>query len=125
MKKYDELPQSDICPQSLALILGDGVGITIPIPHTRRGKNGVYEIRNKVTGEFYIGQSRDLCVRRNQHMRKLCGGNHENFLLQNSVFKYGINSLEFRVILYCKPSELTFYESLLIKVFNPTLNRKV
>jgi predicted GIY-YIG superfamily endonuclease len=45
-------------------------------------KTGVYQIKSKVTGEFYIGSSRNVSSRWKTHLRELRRRNHFNHRLQ-------------------------------------------
>lgn len=98
----------------------------------RNGKSGIYEIRNLMTGQFYIGQSRDLEKRRWRHFNDLRTEKHFGEM-QNDWAEYRDTCpilhepkpedlFEFRVIVFCRPSELTFYENILIKYLNPYYN---
>jgi group I intron endonuclease len=55
----------------------------------REKKCGVYAIRNRVTGAFYIGSSVDLVNRLGRHRRELRKGTHSNPRLQAAWNKYG------------------------------------
>lgn len=104
------------------------------------GKSGVYEIRNKDNGRIYIGQSRNIVSRIDRHKRDLIQGNHKSKLLQsdfNTIHNKRVLDLictssletimdvfEFSVIHYCPPSQLTFWENLLIKAIKPEYNTK-
>lgn len=49
---------------------------------------GVYKIVNIVTGQYYIGYSKDIKTRLNQHFRDLGKNEHCNKKLQNAYNKY-------------------------------------
>lgn len=95
-------------------------------------KSGVYCLRNKLNGRLYIGQARNLENRYNRHMRDLRTGEHCNNIIYQDYISYcgeGINDypnpqdiFEFEVIIYCRPSELCFYEHLLISNLQPYYN---
>lgn len=102
------------------------------------GKTGVYELRNLQTGEFYIGMSHDLYRRYDRHFRELKAGKHPNHLLQNDYNNFVLDIVndgfrnpddiyprelfDFRIIQFCRESELTLFEHLLIKYLNPWYN---
>lgn len=52
-------------------------------------------IQNVVTNDKYVGSSRDVRHRRNQHFSELRNGEHENKRLQKAFDKYGDNSFVF------------------------------
>tara|TARA_Y100000310_G_C20694429_1_gene824477 strand:- start:4266 stop:4694 length:429 start_codon:yes stop_codon:yes gene_type:complete len=53
---------------------------------------GIYQIKNIVTGESYIGESDSIISRLKDHMTHLARGHHINKLLQRSWDKYGANN---------------------------------
>jgi group I intron endonuclease len=59
---------------------------------------GIYGIRNKTNGKWYIGQSIHLRGRINCHFAYLRSGKHRNEHLQQSFIKYGRESFEFYVL---------------------------
>ena len=44
--------------------------------------SGIYKITNLTNGRVYIGQSKNVYLRRKQHFVALRNGNHENKLMQ-------------------------------------------
>jgi predicted GIY-YIG superfamily endonuclease len=54
---------------------------------------GIYQIRNKINGKIYIGQSIDIERRWNQH--KYGKG---SIILRNAIKKYGINNFKFEIL---------------------------
>lgn len=112
--------------------------IEIKLDGLKQSKSGVYEIVHKLTGKRYIGMTRDLERRKWRHCNDLILGNHSSRELQiafniahmNALMEFKVRpsketfeaDFEFNVIIYCRPSELTFYEHLLIKYLNPEFN---
>jgi len=75
---------------------------------------GIYKIKNKVNGKFYIGQTGDSFQSR---WDKLKNNNHHNKHLQAAYNKYGEDNFEFEVIITC-PAEtktLDFWEELFLR----------
>ena len=68
---------------------------------------GVYMIKNKVNGKFYIGSSVDIAYRWARHKRQLRNGNHHSIHLQRAWDKYGEENFEFTVIEECS-EDITF-----------------
>jgi group I intron endonuclease len=60
-------------------------------------KPGVYVIRNKTNGHFYIGSTTNLRQRKDQHLWGLRANRHHNPHLQNAWNKYGEENFEFLV----------------------------
>ena len=108
----------------------------IPVSGLNQSKSGIYCLRNKLNGRLYIGMARNLETRMNRHFRDLNTGNHSNDILQKDFdiksIDEGMNNrvfdatkiFEFEVIIYCYPSELTFWEKILIDNLHPYYNVK-
>lgn len=60
--------------------------------------SGIYMIKNKINGKFYIGSSTNLHNRKNQHWARVRNGSHENKTLLRSFNKHGEDSFEFIII---------------------------
>jgi excinuclease UvrABC nuclease subunit len=88
------------------------------LPHNQ----GVYQLRNTVTGDFYIGQSTNLIHRKNSHLWCLRSKHHSNKKLQRAYNRYGRKAFIFEVLVYCEPFELIRYEKGLIERLNPAYN---
>lgn len=87
----------------------------------------VYALFNKQNGNFYIGQTRNIFRRLPRHWRDLAKGIHKSDLMLRDLKKSRLKPeelFECEIILYCRPTELSFYENLLIRVLNPPYNTK-
>lgn len=84
--------------------------------------SGIYEIRNVVTGDFYIGSSRQCGKRFSTHYRELKLGIHDNPKLQNSWNKYGETNFYFSTLFECDIDSLFDVEQKYIDILNPTFN---
>ena len=86
-------------------------------------KSGIYGVKNKINGKWYIGQSNDI-QRRNaeekNHMKK--GYFHSekecNSIIVSSIKKYGYEAFEFYVIEYCPNDKLDEREMFYIQQYN-------
>lgn len=75
-----------------------------------------------MNGDFYVGQSIRLSDRKNVHFSHLRLNQHKNCHLQNAFNLYGEENFIFKIILYCEPEELTYYEQKLVDLWNPKYN---
>jgi group I intron endonuclease len=83
---------------------------------------GIYQIRNLITNDLYIGQSNHLHVRETSHFWELKRGTHHSIHLQNAFNKYGKENFVFEILLICESFELTYYEQKLVNTLNPSYN---
>lgn len=60
--------------------------------------SGIYGIQNKITFQWYIGQSRRISSRFRCHKRKLISSTHHNSHLQSAFSKYGGDAFLFIVL---------------------------
>lgn len=63
--------------------------------------SGVYQILNTVNGKCYVGSSKNIAVRWEQHRAMLSKGTHHNQKLRNSVGKHGLAVFVFSVLEEC------------------------
>ena len=83
---------------------------------------GVYQITNKITGDFYIGSSSNIQARRRKHRWELRNGVHGNEHLQRAWNKYGEDAFVFETILLCDPENKLYYEQVLLDGMKPIYN---
>jgi len=67
---------------------------------------GIYEIKNKVTGKCYVGSSKQIEKRWQQHLLALRKGTHHSILLQRAWNKYGEECFAFEVREECQEGDL-------------------
>jgi group I intron endonuclease len=67
---------------------------------------GIYEIKNKLTGKSYIGSSKQIQKRWEQHLLALRKGIHHSVLLQRAWNKYGEDYFEFLIKEECGEGQL-------------------
>jgi len=82
-------------------------------------KLGVYKITNVKNGKFYIGSSKDIEFRWNEHKKHLNGGYHINNKLQNAWNFYGKESFEFSIIEITNEIDLLVREQFYLDMFKP------
>ena len=72
---------------------------------------GIYRIVNLISGDFYIGSSKDIERRWSEHKRKLNIKKHQNVILQRAWDKYGENNFSFEVVDSCSLEDLLVLEN--------------
>ena len=72
---------------------------------------GIYRIVNLISGDFYIGSSKDIERRWSEHKRKLNIKKHQNVILQRAWDKYGENNFSFEVVESCSLEDLLVLEN--------------
>lgn len=84
---------------------------------------GIYKITNTATGEFYIGKSKNIERRWEDHKRRWRNGSERycQKLTRNAI-QYGIEMFVFEVVEECEERDLTDKELLHINRLNPHLN---
>lgn len=85
-------------------------------------RSGIYEIRNKVNNNIYIGSAVSLFDRKNLHFSQLKRGIHHSIILQRAYNKYGKNNLVFKIIEECDITILIEREQYYIDTLNPLYN---
>ena len=84
---------------------------------------GVYKITNTVTGDFYIGSSKDVKRRWRDHKCHSVWKNYPNKQLYQDMQKYGIDKFDFQVIEEVESEYLKETEQKFIETLKPTYNR--
>lgn len=84
--------------------------------------SGIYQIKNIITDDIYIGSSKDCGKRFGTHYRLLKLGIHTNLKLQNSWNKYGSKNFYFSTLELCDENILIEKEQEYIDKLNPELN---
>ena len=85
-------------------------------------KAGIYLIANIVNGKVYIGRSKHLRTRKNEHFRELRNGKHQNPRLQNAWNKHGAPAFRYDVLEYCDIEDLVERETWWVELLD-SLNR--
>ena len=84
--------------------------------------SAVYKILNTVTGDFYIGSSRNVKRRWAQHKYPSVWKHHPNNPMYKDMQKYGVDRFMFQILVPVMPEYLTQVEQEFIEMLNPTYN---
>ena len=83
---------------------------------------GVYKITNTVTGDFYVGSSKDVKKRWTEHKCKSTWDRHPNNPMYLDMKKYGVDKFEFQILEEVEPDYLKEAEQQFIETLKPTYN---
>ena len=83
---------------------------------------GVYKITNTITGDFYIGSSKDVKQRWANHKCKSTWKNYPNNPMYLDMQKYSVDKFSFQILKEVEPEYLKETEQKFIKTLKPTCN---
>lgn len=84
--------------------------------------SGVYKITNEITGDFYIGSSKNVFSRYASHRSPSTWKNHPNSKLYKDFQKYGLDKFKFQILYLVKPEHLKQTEQEFIEMLHPAYN---
>ena len=84
--------------------------------------SGIYKITNTITGDFYIGSSKDVKHRWADHKCKSTWNRCPNNPLYKDMQNYGIDKFAFEVLEVVEPDSLKETEQQFIETLKPTYN---
>lgn len=85
---------------------------------------GVYKITNTITGDFYIGSSKDVKRRWASHKCTSTWNKCKNNPLYLDMKKYGVDKFEFEVFAEVEVDNLKEMEQQFIETLKPTYNNR-
>lgn len=85
--------------------------------------SGVYKITNKITGEFYIGSSKNIKQRWSAHKSPSTWKGHQGVLLYQAFQQYGLKNFDFEIIE--ETNKLHEREQYFIDLLKPEYNIRV
>ena len=83
---------------------------------------GIYKVTNKITGECYVGSSKNIEKRFKQHKQPCYQIRRPNSILYQAFQKYGLNNFSFEIIEECDESALYEREDYYIQNSNAKYN---
>ena len=84
--------------------------------------SGIYKITNTITGDFYIGSSKDVKRRWKDHKWPSTWNNQPNNPLYQDMQKYGLDKFEFQILEEAEIEQLKETEQKFIETLKPTYN---
>ena len=83
---------------------------------------GIYKITNTITGDFYIGSSKDVKSRWAVHKCQSTWNKHPNNPMYLDIKNYGVDKFDFQVIEEVEIDSLKETEQQFIELLKPTYN---
>lgn len=84
---------------------------------------GIYKITNTITGDFYIGSSKNVKLRLAAHKCKSTWNNYPNNPMYIDMQKYGIDKFSFEILAEVEIEQLKEKEQEFIEMMKPTYNQ--
>lgn len=84
--------------------------------------SAVYKIVNKITGECYIGSSKNVKRRWKEHKRQSTWKQYPNNPLYQDMQKYGLDKFDFQILISIMPECLRAVEQDCIELMKPAYN---
>ena len=84
--------------------------------------SGIYKITNTVTGDFYIGSSKNVKSRLAVHKCQSTWKNNPNSPLYQDMKEYGVDSFAFEILAEVEPEHLKETEQKFIETLKPSYN---
>ena len=85
---------------------------------------GIYIIINTITGDFYIGSSKDIKERCRHHKMPSVWNEQPNNPMYLDMKKYGVDKFELQILEVVEPEELKEIEQQFIETLKPTYNNR-
>ena len=84
--------------------------------------SAVYKITNTITGDFYVGSSKNVKLRWKQHKRISVWNRYKNNQMYLDMRKYGTDKFELEILAEVETDSLKETEQRFIEMLKPTYN---
>ena len=84
--------------------------------------SGIYKITNAITGDFYIGSSKNIKRRWKEHKKPSVWKNNPNNPMYLDMQKYGVDKFELQILEEVEPESLKEIEQQFIEKLQPAYN---
>ena len=85
--------------------------------------SGVYKITNTITGDFYIGSSKNIKERWRSHKKPSIWKRYQNNPMYQNMQKYGVDKFELQILAEVEIGKLKEKEQQFIETLKPTYNQ--
>ena len=85
--------------------------------------SGIYKITNTITGDCYVGSSKDVKKRWASHKKPSVWKKYPNKQLYQDIQKYGTDKFDFDILCEVEPEKLKEAEQKFIETLNPAYNQ--
>jgi group I intron endonuclease len=92
------------------------------ILNENKDKSGIYMITNKLTGDIYIGQSKNISNRFKNYFNLSYLKSKDSYKINRALIKYEYSNFSVRILEYCDKSKLLVKEQYYIDKLNPQYN---
>nr|YP_009568375.1 GIY-YIG endonuclease [Orbilia oligospora]QBL02006.1 GIY-YIG endonuclease [Orbilia oligospora]QID02759.1 GIY-YIG endonuclease [Orbilia oligospora]QID02827.1 GIY-YIG endonuclease [Orbilia oligospora] len=92
------------------------------ILNDNKGRSGIYMLTNKVTKDFYIGQSKNIYNRFLNYFNPAYIKRSNNSIIGRALVKYGYSKFSLTILEYCDKSNLTTREQYYLDNLKPVYN---
>ena len=86
--------------------------------------SAVYKVTNAITGDFYIGSSKDVKHRWTEHKCKSSWKKFPNNPMYLDMQKYGVDKFEFEILTEVEADKLKETEQQFIELLKPSYNNR-
>ena len=118
VRSYSSQPDNNLP----AKFFEDAYNLKDLIIKENKDKSGIYMWTNKITGDFYIGQSSNLARRLKKYFYPSYLKSKENFIISRALIKYGYSNFSLTILEYCNKSELLNREQYYLDKLGPKYN---
>lgn len=105
-----------------AVFYEDAYSMKKGILKENKGKAGIYMLTNKLTGDIYVGQSKDLCKRFQKYFNLSYINSRKELIISRALIKYGYLNFSVTILEYCNESELDVKQQYYFDTLNPQYN---
>lgn len=105
-----------------AIVYEDAYSMKKAILKENKGKAGIYMLTNKLTGDIYVGQSKDLCKRFMKYFNLSYINSRKELIISRALIKYRYVNFSVTILEYCEECDLDVKEQYYFDTLNPQYN---